>query len=152
MRAYAAMLVPTDFSECAELALEEAIALARRLGARMLLLHAYELPALLPGAEGSIALGELDRSIRESARAALQERAERVRSAGLEVEVRVEAGSPVELIARTAEENRIDLVVIGTHGRTGLAHVLLGSVAERTVRTAPCPVLTVRPLKSGESR
>lgn len=144
MRKYETILVATDFSESAEHALEEAIGLARRLDARIHLMHAYELPALLPGAEASAASAELDRSIRSSSRAALEELAERVRSASLQVAVEVANGAPTEVIVRRARELGADLIVMGTRGRSGLSHVLLGSVAERTVRTAPCPVLTVK--------
>jgi nucleotide-binding universal stress UspA family protein len=144
MRKYETILVATDFSECAEHALEEAIELARRLESRIHLVHAYELPALLPGAEASAASAELDRSIRGSARTALDELAERVRSAGLQVAAEVGNGPPTEVITRLAKEHGASLVVMGTRGRSGLSHVLLGSVAERTLRTAPCPVLTVR--------
>jgi universal stress protein A len=144
MRKYETILVATDFSESAEHALEEATGLARRLDARIHLVHAYELPALLPGPEASAASAELDRSIRESARTALEELAERVRSVSLEVAVEVGHGAPTEVITRIARERGANLIVMGTRGRSGLSHVLLGSVAERTVRTAPCPVLTVK--------
>lgn len=64
--------------------------------------------------------------------------------AGQHVELRIEVGPPFEHILETAHRHRVDLIVMGTHGRTGLSHMALGSVAERVVRMAPCPVLTVK--------
>jgi nucleotide-binding universal stress UspA family protein len=139
------ILVPTDFSEPAGEALEVAIAFARKFGARLTLMNAQELPtyafpdAIMPVTPEII--GELERT----ARAELERLAEHARSSGVHADVRAVVGPHDGEILRAAEELEADLVIMGTHGRTGLRHVILGSVAERVVRRAPCPVLTVRP-------
>lgn len=148
---YARILVPLDFSEDARRALDEAVRLARVCGARLRLVHAYQLPIVPPGAgataagaPGAMTVPNLDGTLREASSEALEREAERVRQDGLEVDVEVGMGPPATFIAEAARAWPADLVVMGTRGATGLAHVLLGSVAERTLRSAPCPVLTVR--------
>jgi nucleotide-binding universal stress UspA family protein len=86
------------------------------------------------------------REMREAA-AALGREVERTRQAapGIPVEVRISSGVPFREICRTAEEKNCDLIVIATHGRTGISHLLLGSTAERVVQLAPCPVLSFKP-------
>ncbi len=140
------ILVPTDFSEPSERALDYARALAPALGCSVDVLHVIEEPFVHGWTvEGYVAnLPEFRSSLEARAR---EELAKGVPEAGEEHSrycVAVRFGNPFTEIARYAEEARIDLVVMGTHGRGGVAHLLLGSVAERVVRTAPCPVLTVR--------
>ena len=138
------LLVPTDFSPDAERALDYAIALARTLHAQVTLLHVisavYWATGEVPGALSATVLEELEAIAQQSLEQALQ----RVRDAGLEGEALVVHGSPFECIVAAARDQGIDLIVMGSHGRTGLRHVLLGSVAERVVRLAPCPVLVTR--------
>lgn len=138
------LLVPTDFSPDAQRALEYAIALARVLHARVTLLHVisavYWATGDLPGALSAAVLEELEAAAQQSLEQALQ----RVRAAGLDGEARVVHGSPFACIVAAARAQGVDLIVMGSHGRTGLRHVLLGSVAERVVRLAPCPVLVMR--------
>lgn len=148
---YTRILMPHDFSEPARLALAEAVRVASLCGARLRLLHAYQMPvvptgtgAAGPGVPDSLASPDLDATLRDSAGKALEREAEAARREGLEVEVEVGAGAPEQVIGDVARTWEADLLVMGTRGATGLAHVLLGSVAERTVRSAPCPVLTVR--------
>jgi len=137
-------LVPLDFSEYANQALDYAINLASKLGARLTLLHVVQsLP--MGGVDMGITLPytyieDLEAEITES----MNDYLRRVTAAGLEGEVAVVHGVPFHEIIETAKTKQADLIIMGTHGRTGLQHVLLGSVAEKVVRLAPCPVLVVR--------
>jgi len=142
------ILVPTDFSDNSRLALEYAAALGERFESELHLLHVLHdvLSSVAP--EPGLVLasaGDYVRELRESAEGAMQKLVESKPLAGKKVVRRVREGQPFVEIIRYARDQSIDLIVIGTHGRTGLAHVLMGSVAERVVRKAGCPVLTVRP-------
>ena len=138
------IVAATDFSEPAEQSWRVAVELARVHRSELILLHVFvELPlyAEVPATtvlevyeeQRRWVLGELDARVRQAA------------TGGLTVRARLETGPAAETIARIAEEERADLVVAGTHGRSGLERFVVGSVAERVVRTAPCPVLVVRP-------
>lgn len=137
-------LVPFDFSPYAEHALDYAIELAKKLQAQITLLHVIQsLP--MGGADMGVVLPytyiqELETEITSSLQAALQ----RVTAAGLKGDMIVAHGVPFHEILDTAQRRQVELIVMGTHGRTGLTHILLGSVAEKVVRLAPCPVLVVR--------
>jgi nucleotide-binding universal stress UspA family protein len=137
-------LVPLDFSESANLALDYAITLAGKLGARLTLLHVIQsLP--LGGVDMGVTvplayLQDLEAEIRRSLASCL----ERVTAAGLEGDMVMVHGVPFHEIIEMAKTQQIDLIVMGTHSRTGLQHMLLGSVAEKVVRLAPCPVLVAR--------
>jgi nucleotide-binding universal stress UspA family protein len=137
-------LVPIDFSEYANQALDYAITLAGTLGARLTLLHVIQ-PLSLGGGDMGMTLPfaylqELEAEIQRSMESSL----ERVTAAGLEGDMVIVHGVPFHEIIETAKTQQVDLIVMGTHGRTGFQHVLLGSVAEKVVRLAPCPVLVVR--------
>ncbi len=138
------ILVPVDFSEHSREALDYASGLARELGARLHLLHCYQINVGAVSPYGIVLPESLDRDVREAALAKLKEWSEKPAAEGLEVETSVTPLFPSEAVSSVAEEIGADLVVMGTRGLTGLKHVLLGSVAERTIRTAPCPVLTVK--------
>jgi nucleotide-binding universal stress UspA family protein len=141
------LLVPVDCSEDANQALEYAIALARTLGARVILLHVMQSPpwggvdmdVTLPHAYSQF-IQHLEAEVTHRMQACL----ERVTARGLEGEMAVVHGEPFQEILDTAKKQQVDLIIMGTHGRTGLQHVLMGSVAEKVVRLAPCPVLVVR--------
>lgn len=138
------LLVATDFSADADQALDYAIALAIPLQARVTLLHAIS--AVFWGT-GDVAMApptEYFDALETEAQQQIEQACTRVREAGLEGETIVVYGVPFECIITAARHHNIDLIVMGTHGRTGLRHVLLGSVAERVVRLAPCPVLVTR--------
>jgi nucleotide-binding universal stress UspA family protein len=140
------ILVPTDFSETSEVALTYARALAGNFGAALHVLHVVPDPYTQPwGPEAyGLNLPDLLREMQDSASKSLQDALtpEERNSAGVHAVVAV--GNPFVEIVRYAKNQDIDLIVLGTHGRGAVAHMLLGSVAERIVRKAPCPVLTVR--------
>ena len=139
------ILHPTDFSERSETAWTYAKSLATKYEAELLLIHVLQEPvAVLP--ESSIAVAAPAANLPELVEAAEDGlRRYEVELPARITDRRVLHGPSAEEIVRFAKETAIDLMVIGTHGRTGLAHVLLGSVAEKIVRRAPCAVLTVRP-------
>jgi nucleotide-binding universal stress UspA family protein len=139
------ILVPTDFSACADEALNYAIALASKLQARLTLLHIIHAVPLW--AEGDMGLALPDTYLHESearVQQGLAQRQQRAQEAGIQADILTAHGTPFQSIIDTAQDQKIDLIVLGTHGRTGLQRALLGSVAEKVVRLAPCPVLTVR--------
>jgi nucleotide-binding universal stress UspA family protein len=136
------LLVPHDFGETAEHALAFAIELAAKLGAKITIVHAYEVPSY--GYPDGVALTvEVGDNIRRAAETALERVAARTRRPGLELQSMLRQGPAWSEINAAASQAHADLIVMGTHGRHGLARALLGSVAEKVVRTAPCPVLTV---------
>lgn len=136
---------PTDFSVEAEAAEQEAVRLARRLGAELVLVHvATETPLY---GEQVFAMPDVKRIYEAQARWAeerLAERAAALTREGVPTRWRRRVGVVHAEIGTVAREEAADYIVIGTHGRGGLDRVMLGSVAERVVRTAPCPVITVR--------
>ena len=140
------ILVPTDFSKHSENALKYAVAFAEKFGAELHLLHVVQdLALFVPDAVGNAPpvvppIDQLTAAVRESLQRVIREHGlERFR-----VCPEVREGTPFYEIIQCAREKDVDLIVMGTHGRSGLAHVLLGSVSEKVVRKAPCPVLTVR--------
>lgn len=136
------ILIATDFSAHAERAAEWGAAIARLLGADVELLAAFHFPPIVP-APGAAALpGDLFERAREGLREQLEERAGALREGGLRVSVCVRQDDPSVAICEHAEEISAELIAMGTRGLSGLRHVVLGSVAERTARTATCPVLT----------
>jgi nucleotide-binding universal stress UspA family protein len=137
------ILVPTDFSDHARPALDLAIELAKQHGASIHLLHAYELPASVTMAYGIAVPQTVWDGVQEAAAAELAKLVERVKAAGVAVTSQLVTAPAADAVAEAATEQRSDVVVMATRGLTGLKHVLLGSVAERTLRIAPCPVLTV---------
>jgi nucleotide-binding universal stress UspA family protein len=141
------ILVATDFSEPSEAALAYGQALARTFGATLHVLHVVDgLAGSVYAAEGYVAsLPALQEEIEAAAGAELDERLIDNDQPPLPTRrVLIASSTPALAIVDYAERARIDLIVTGTHGRGAVAHLLMGSVAERVVRTAPCPVLTVR--------
>jgi nucleotide-binding universal stress UspA family protein len=140
------LLVPTDFSAFADQALDYAIRLARTFNARLTLLHIIQ-PVPMAGVDMGVALPETYlQELEEAVQGSMEDALARVTAAGLTGERVVLYGVPFQEIVETAKARQVDIIVMGTHGRTGLMHVLLGSVAEKVVRLAPCSVLVVRPL------
>lgn len=141
------VLVATDFSETSGVALKYGRNLARTFGATLHVVHAVDLlAARIPMSQGhGYDLDKLQREIEESARTALAELVTDDDRKTLHAQQAVMAAlSPSDAILDYARDKMIDIIVIGTHGRTGLSRLVMGSVAERIVRNAPCPVLTVR--------
>lgn len=140
------VLVPTDFSAPSAKAVAYGEELARRFGASLHVLHAVEEPL----AQGWNAYGypavlpELRAQVLADAQERLEEAVPQLERDRQATELVTCLGDPRREIVRFANDRGIDLIVMGTHGRGGMAHLLLGSVAEKVVRTAPCPVLTVR--------
>jgi nucleotide-binding universal stress UspA family protein len=138
------ILIPVDFSDTAEAAAEFGCKLASQLVAEVTLLHVYPPPIVpnpgamyFPAAEEFSALGD-------RARAELDALARRLARFGQPIECVASLGTPADTIRKVVEERHVDLVVMGTHGRRGIARAVLGSVAERVLRIAPCAVMTVR--------
>ena len=141
------ILYPTDFSESSLEALKYAVKFARDFKARLILMHVvneqiFSEGLSLPRLAGPEALGEelateAGRQMRTLIPADVR--------AGLDVEHVILRGMPFLEIIRYAKANEVDLIVIGTHGRSGMEHIIFGSTAEKVVRKAPCPVLSVKP-------
>ncbi len=140
------ILCPVDFSDASRSALRVACELARRFDGEVTVFHAYPLPGYtLP--EGTVlpATGMLQELAEQTDALLSRWKAEAIADGAPRVATAKAVGEPAMEIVAAAEDGKFDAVVVGTHGRTGLAHVLLGSVAERVVRRAPMPVVTVRP-------
>jgi nucleotide-binding universal stress UspA family protein len=143
------ILFATDFSEGSASSLPYAVSMTRQYGAKLYFVHVIHDIAKTSGSYvPHISLDELYSEMEENAKKELEKSTvEELR--GKEVEHVVLKGTPYEEISRFAEENKIDLIVVGTYGRKGLDRMLFGSTAEQIVRHAPCPVLTVRVPKHG---
>jgi nucleotide-binding universal stress UspA family protein len=141
------ILVPVDFSAHSEKALRFAATLANKFGARLSLLHVIEDP-FVTGAWQSEAfipnIPELLNDLTKAAEAHLHDLKKDLAAHGFVVETAVIIGKPSRAIVEHAATGHFDMIVMGTHGRSGLQHALMGSVAERVVQKAPCAVLTVR--------
>ena len=139
------ILLPSDFSDCSAEAARAARRLAEHFGSRLLVLHVLDEPAALdPMFRGEVPLEMLRERMEQYARDAMGRFLAEQFGGYAAVETRVASGVPYREILRAARETGADLIVIGTHGRTGVEHVIFGSTAEKVVRMAPCPVLTVR--------
>jgi len=142
------IMVPIDFSDGADAAVREAMALASALGAEVHLLHVwqpppYVVPEMVVTVPGGLSQ-TFDEFMRERTRRELEAFVKPHRTAKCNLVCHVETGTPKDVIVRFLEANPMDLVVMSTHGRTGLMHALMGSVAEHVVRNGLCPVMTVR--------
>jgi nucleotide-binding universal stress UspA family protein len=144
------ILVPVDFTETSDRALDYAIELARRFDAAVTLMHAYLVPAYGFPDTAIIASAELAAQISSSAQARLNAFIDSYKTSGLAMNAILRDGVPWEEIKTVAEEVHADLIVIGTHGRRGLARALLGSVAENVIRTSNLPVLVIHGPRDGK--
>jgi nucleotide-binding universal stress UspA family protein len=140
------ILHATDFSKASRAAFSKAVDLAKSQRAELWVLHVLSIspPFVTEGYVPPKVWDEIEAGARTEAKRQLDRLVVRARRKGVRATGLVVLGSPYQDIVRVARRMRADLLVIGTHGRTGLTKVLLGSVAERVLRTAPCPVLTVR--------
>jgi nucleotide-binding universal stress UspA family protein len=145
------ILVGLDFSPASSEALLMAAGLAARYGAFLTLLHVHDAAPYTLSSDFELFTAEQRDRLREQLEKALAAAQLQASAAGVaSVQTRLLEGAPANVIAHYAEEGGFDLVVLATHGRRGLQHAMLGSVAERVVRLAPCPVLTVRPTAKAE--
>ena len=142
------ILLPTDFSECGNYALSYATSLARKFGASIICVHVIEPIVPTVGYSGMtepLPIADISDQIEDSAERELPKFAECEECAGLDVEELIVHGDAASEIVRVARERLVDLIVISSHGRTGLGRILFGSTAEAVVRHASCPVLVVKP-------
>jgi nucleotide-binding universal stress UspA family protein len=143
------ILAPTDFSEDSKLALSYAITLAEKFSSEIIVVHVDQplAPVMVSELNPGLDVSTMNRIAEEGRLMALKEldgATARLRESGVKARGLMRVGAPFLEIIHAAQGEAADLIVMGTHGRTGLAHVLMGSVAERVVNKAPCPVLTVR--------
>lgn len=138
------ILVPTDYSEDAKAALEAAIEFSKVFGAKIVLVHAYhiETPAVYGG--NFVAPQDILEPVREAAQSSMEQLIKELTARGVEVESRVVMEYPSHAILDEANKLPADMIVMGTRGLTGIKHVLVGSTAERIVRLAACPVVTIK--------
>jgi nucleotide-binding universal stress UspA family protein len=140
------ILHPTDFSQASRPAFRQAVVLARRHGAQLLVAHVLQLLPVMPEAYMPPEVwDQIDRTQRAPARHQLARLVARAKASGARARgVLVDIGVTHERIVRLANARRVDMIVMGTHGRTGMAKAILGSVASRVLAAARCPVMTVR--------
>ena len=145
MKPFEKILVPVDFSPYSSAAIAAAVDLSRRYDGIVTLLHVFE-PGRLVVPDGLMFYmpGQLENLLAEYAKLLEKTKAETQAAGALRIETRQAQGIASDEIVELARSEKFDLIVMGTHGRTGVKHALIGSVAERVVRTAPCPVLTVK--------
>ncbi|HUK41209.1 MAG TPA: universal stress protein [Candidatus Acidoferrales bacterium] len=147
MAHYDRILHATDFSKASARALAEAVALAKQNRAELLVLHVID--PVMPYAVGDDMGGaeiyvKLEESTKQEATASMNALMEKLRKSKVNAKSLLLRGAAHELIVKTAKNRRANLIVIGTHGRTGFSKILMGSIANKVVSTAHCPVLTVR--------
>ena len=138
------ILVPIDFSPHANAVVEWAAHLALEHDSEIVLLHAYHLPVEFQQLEGAYLPADFWANVKDEALRSLSGYAQQLRDQGIEVTETVREGYPASVIEEEACRQEADLIVIGCRGLSGLKHLLLGSIAERVVQRAPCPVLTVK--------
>lgn len=137
------ILVPTDFGEASEAAVEYALELAKALGSEIVLMHAFEIPAVGFPDGALVATADMTNRVLEGAQVGLDRQVSQYEGRGVEMRTVIKQGDAWRSVIAAGEELGADLIIMGTHGRRGLPRALLGSVAEKVVRTAHCPVLTV---------
>jgi nucleotide-binding universal stress UspA family protein len=142
------IVCPVDFSNCSQQALNYAQELAKQFGAELSIVHAYEDPAAyvtpMP-MSGYVGPGaELLLELRKQLESRLEQCRKEIEAASVRVRAELLEGAPYRVVLDWAKEYGADMIVVGTHGHTGFTHALLGSVTERIVRMAGCPVLTIR--------
>ncbi len=140
------VLVPIDFSEHSKNALQYAVSFARQFSSELVLVYVVE-PAIYPAdfSFGQVALPNIENELRERGKEELEQLVKAHIGTSLPARTMIRTGKPyLEIVTAAAEENA-DLIIIATHGHSGMEHLLFGGTAERVVRKAPCPVLMVRP-------
>ena len=138
------ILFGTDFSPASDAAFRKAMEMARKEGAELVIVHVYEPPSSAALADSRFTAEEMERGLRTTAQKQLDVILATAKDAGLKARGVLLPGNAAEELVSFARENGMGLLIVGTHGRTGLSKLFTGSVASRVVATAPCPVLTVR--------
>lgn len=136
------ILVPIDFSGCSRKALQYALTFGEQFRAELTVVHVV--PNISAESRLAFDMPELQRALVQEGQEKLQAELESCSAAATVMKPSIKRGVPFQVIVELAQQLKVDLIVIGTHGRTGLKHVFMGSTAERVVRHAPCPVLVVR--------
>lgn len=145
MKPFEKILIAIDFSENSDYAFEYALTLARQFQAEMTIMHVINEPVDLRGFYvPHISFEQLEKEIEEGAEKMMEKFCQTKMGDFSNYKTAIVTGIPYEEIIRKAEETSTSLIVLGTHGRTGLDHLIFGSTAERVVRSATCPVLTIR--------
>ncbi|MDI6778999.1 MAG: universal stress protein [Bacteroidota bacterium] len=144
------ILVPIDFSDYSKNALKYAVPFAKQFGAEILLLYVVE-PTIYPAdfGFGQVGFPSIEEEMRKKGTEELEKLAANEIQDIVKWQIIIEMGKPFTEINRVAKEKNVDLIIIATHGHTGIEHVLFGSTAEKVVRKAPCPVLTIRTPEHG---
>ena len=148
------ILVPTDFSECGNYALSYAASLARTFGSSIVCVHVIEPIVPTVGYSGMtepLPIADISEQLEDSAERELPKLAECDDCSGLDIEEVIVHGEAAAEIVRVAKDRQVDLIVLSSHGRTGLGRILFGSTAEAVVRHAVCPVLVVKPQQAEEA-
>ncbi len=140
---YKRILCPVDFSDISKRVLQIAADLAKRFGANLHVIHVFQLPATMLEAVYEDPT-DMEEEIRQRLNDKLNEFVQKTKKPDLKITTGVYEGVPDVEIIKSARENQADMIVMGTRGKTGLSHVLLGSVAERVIRNAEMPVMTIR--------
>ena len=139
------ILYPTDFSKYSLYAFDYAVSFAKQYGAKLFIVHVLPNYPLILGPEVTfVNVPKLEAATSEHVQGEMTRLQEQCTAAGVETEALIMIGTPFVQIIEAARDKEVDLIVIATHGRTGVRHVLFGSVAERVVRMAPCPVLSIK--------
>ncbi|CUT00509.1 universal stress protein [Candidatus Chrysopegis kryptomonas] len=142
------ILLPTDLSEASISAFKYAKSLAEKYGASIYVLHILEnLPPVLAIHALDLTVDRVEKNMEENARNQLERIVKENLKTKAKIQIFIRKGLVDDEIVKFADEKKIDLIVMGTHGRTGIEYTLLGSIAEKVVRKAKCPVLTVKPEK-----
>ncbi len=142
------ILIPTDGSEYSRYATDYAVNLCEALNAEITLISVADIRYEMYDVYSEVhAVGNVEALIREQVSRALDQHAAEIERRGISVRKILRVGDVIQEILDVVEKEKIDLVVIGTHGRKGISHFLLGSTTEKLIRSAPCPILTVRPPK-----
>ncbi len=149
------ILLPTDFSECGNYALSYATSLARKFSASIICVHVIEPIVPTVGYSGMtepLPIADITEQLEDSAERELPKLAECDECAGIDLEELIVHGEAASEIVRVAKERRVDLIVIASHGRTGIGRILFGSTAEAVVRHAACPVLVVKQSQGDDAK
>jgi nucleotide-binding universal stress UspA family protein len=142
------IMIPTDGSEYSQYATEYAVKLSKELEADIVLVSVVDVRYEMYDAYSEVhAVTQIEEMIRDQVTRSLDQRASELEQKGLKVKKVLKVGDVIHELLGVIDEEKVDLVVIGTHGRKGISHFLLGSTTEKLIRSAPCPVLTVRPQK-----